>query len=102
MNVVAAGSALSLFCIGYTLEKGYLELKCSRVSVQLEFQVALVGSIGLGSGLLLRLGALFFFGNEADFAQAGIAYGAEGFFHVVELSVFIGGDGNYLVGIGFG
>lgn len=58
--------------------------------------------IGLGSGLLLWLGAFFFFGNEADFAQAGIAYGAEGFFHVVELSVFIGGDGNYLVGIGFG
>ena len=58
--------------------------------------------IGLGCGLLLRLGAVFFFGNEADFAQTGLAHGAEGFFYVVELGVFIGGDGNHLVGIGFG
>ena len=70
--------------------------------MQLEFQVALVGSIGLGSGLLLRLGSFFFFGNEADFAQAGVAHGAQYFFHRVELSIFIYGDSNNLVRIFLG
>ena len=58
--------------------------------------------IGLGSGLLLWLGALFFFGNEANFAQAGITHGAQYFFHRVELSIFIYCDSNNLVRIFLG